>query len=645
MLQSRSATKKLSKFLFLTTPLAKFAFLATLLFLCQRQLQFLRTTNGFFDSMPEHSLPLEEQVDRQHSCTIFYNVYTAEGHMRPALTIIRRQLHQIASSLVEVFGQAARKIPLKINTIGYNVSTRSIMSACRSHTGLKCQHLDHFLDGNFEDVTLSAIHDHCQTQADNHVVVYVHSKGTYHPSEKNNIWRDLMTNAVLSKGCLELGRGYQNNTESSCNVCGFLFQPIWTFMFPGNMWSAQCGYVRKLKHPRLFKANMDFIADDALDLMQHGHFTMNLAPPLPVDIGRLGQGRHADEHWIGSHPSIFPCDVAPNSNLWKWVSPPPEGFVPGHAPPIRWSPAPRYSIFGEWGFYRDENESQTKRMLRTPEWRSREYFLLPGFLWKWLRWYNEVPPPNSFVWKWFPDGEMWLERSRQLNAEQLLTYISGALDSPLPTVATFESSVTNIRPPLVYFMHIDLPAKEDNQNRIVQQQLAYLSSSFKTNTTIFVYTSGGLSSLDTTVLESWCRLQHQLNCKHVQHYPAALDIITQTRVQDFCRLHETFQVAFLSGPSIPIQSLDALHACWEDHRASGEEESSCDVCLSNSGLENHDRMLWISQCSFVKDLIASTEHAAAMSSRKMRKEIKIGKYWVVSKRPNTTGAARVCSSG
>ena len=42
----------------------------------------------------------------------------------------------------------------------------------------------------------------------------------------------------------------------------------------------------------------------------------------------------------------------------------------------------------------------------------REYYYLAGNVFRWHRLYNKVPGGNSWVWQWFPDGQLWEAAAR-----------------------------------------------------------------------------------------------------------------------------------------------------------------------------------------------------------------------------------------
>ena len=74
------------------------------------------------------------------------------------------------------------------------------------------------------------------------VVVYVHSKGSYHPHEFQDQWRDYVTAGALSQECRLM--------PEHCNMCSSRMSPVPYPHSPGNMWAARCGYISELMDPQ-----------------------------------------------------------------------------------------------------------------------------------------------------------------------------------------------------------------------------------------------------------------------------------------------------------------------------------------------------------------------------------------------------------
>lgn len=140
-------------------------------------------------------------------------------------------------------------------------------------------------------------------------VLYIHSKGSYHPKPSNERLRKYATYAASSKECTHMPDG--------CNVCG---NRMTLFPYPhlfGNMWTAKCAYVSQLVDPLAFDRMLVHL-------------------PSKYPEWCAGTGRYASEHWILSHPAANPCDVSPEANFVKAYENVP---VPGS--PLQLERAPR----------------------------------------------------------------------------------------------------------------------------------------------------------------------------------------------------------------------------------------------------------------------------------------------------------------
>jgi len=326
--------------------------------------------------------------------SIFYHVYIPEDNAT-AIQIVSQQVTQIVEGLRQIRG-IQQTIPLRYITIGRTLAEGSLVSMCHNFSDqISCTHLAHFAKGD-EEHTLGAMHDHCSAHPQ-HRAIYLHNKGSYHQTLKNQHFRRHLTDAVMSNDCIE------HASSEDCNVCGLLFNPFPEPGFPGNMFIAKCSYVRQLVHPMRFTAMKEsffgkvrkFIADGTLQAAMYN---------ISVDWF-FGRNRYALEHWVGSHPALGKvCYVSRTHSPYFWmqsVDRKPEHWkfdTVLHGPPAAW-----------WAEYAGQNPQNTRR----------EFFLLPGMLLKWFEWYGEVPPPTSWVWSWYPDGEFWRAQTVQYGRRAL----------------------------------------------------------------------------------------------------------------------------------------------------------------------------------------------------------------------------------
>jgi hypothetical protein len=153
--------------------------------------------------------------------------------------------------------------------------------------------------------------------------------------------------------------------------------------------------------------------------------------------GNVGLERFAAEHWVASHPHVQACDLSESNRIadyWKaaTATPSTDGGTAGSTEKTRrqqtmttmqdehssrnWSIAlaPRKSIHAPWFRL---NHTALLDILQEPNnnnntnnncsKRLHEWFLLPGFLYRWKRIYGLYPEPDSWVWDWFPNGPDW----------------------------------------------------------------------------------------------------------------------------------------------------------------------------------------------------------------------------------------------
>lgn len=208
------------------------------------------------------NLPI--MIGKNEKIRIFYNLFikSADDSSR-VLEFVNEQLSGINSSIHEE--------EIFINSIGYPVSNISDV-----------QINQHYADGG-EDVTLHSIWEYCQDETKRDAkVIYLHSKGSFHPDENNNRLRRFLTEGALSEECASL--------PNDCNVCSSRMSPHPHPHTSGNMWLAKCSYISKLRDPYALRDG-------------------ELPNEFNHDNGCRGFGRYFFEHWIYSHPSAKPCDL------------------------------------------------------------------------------------------------------------------------------------------------------------------------------------------------------------------------------------------------------------------------------------------------------------------------------------------------
>lgn len=127
----------------------------------------------------------------------------------------------------------------------------------------------------------------------------------------------------------------------------------------------------------------------------------------------MGRTRFAAEHWLGSHPALqTPCDLSAHitANLSAWLHPHETHLMASANFSLGTSPT--FAIHhAHWDFFRYGKRGHV--VLDTPALRLRDWFLLPGQLFKFATLYDgAVPPDHSWMWQWFPDAAVWRDKIR-----------------------------------------------------------------------------------------------------------------------------------------------------------------------------------------------------------------------------------------
>ena len=226
-------------------------------------------------------------IVRESTIRVFYNVFTkSEEDIDFVRSLVREQLEYLKPE--------------------HEVFVRSIGTKFDIENTTRIQH-----DDTGDEVgTLSLLWDYCKKNPDKKVA-YIHSKGSFHNNDENTKLRKFLTRGALSKECA--------NLPFSCNVCSSRMSPLPHPHTSGNMWLARCDYIKRLKDPYQFETQMSFFGDP--------------------DDACVGTGRYAAEHWVHSHPSVMPCDLATDEGYtWNYDNVPDEDFE------IELQPAPRFQL-------------------------------------------------------------------------------------------------------------------------------------------------------------------------------------------------------------------------------------------------------------------------------------------------------------
>jgi hypothetical protein len=346
----------------------------------------------------------DDDNDAESSVAIFYHVSLSVAE---AQDVVAQQMEIAANSHAagSSSGGDSGPVPLYYTVTGGTAENlpRFVERICEKYDSVAC-HLMHSFERDWKGETLQQLHRYCQSYP-SHRVVYLTNRGPRQLGrDATNVIRS-MTAAVTSDMCL----GGAVQAETTCNVCGLAFYTQPAPHFPGNMFAASCDYVNQLLAPNQFEERMRDVIGEALLAKVRTILTSNLFPDSPET---MGLDEHAVDHWIGSHPTIRPCDVAPakrrgwfswltagdssTDDLWQTANSLDllDAFQLSMAP---------HRVGAPFGF----NATLERRIQSDEGLRRREYYYLAGLLFKWYALYEAAPPADSWVWSWFPEGSAW----------------------------------------------------------------------------------------------------------------------------------------------------------------------------------------------------------------------------------------------
>ncbi|KAL7576033.1 hypothetical protein ACA910_000820 [Epithemia clementina (nom. ined.)] len=347
---------------------------------------------------------------------VFYHIYipycnsTDTGSV-PVEQIIQEQLDQVMNSFVaQKSKHFGGPLWLLYNTIGLWSSflvQEIIPKLCQSKQ-VQCQHVRHFGPGNYEDVTLDMVHSFChrQSHSSGARVVYLHNKGSHHSRNgTNHVWRRALTASATSQDCVTA-------TENGrCDLCGLFWQTVPFPHVPGNMWIADCQYIRGLLPLPDFGRKMTSVQNKWRTLLQQGLLTRGIYSS--TEDWTLGDGRYVWEHWIGSHPDVRACDVSPTDDMAYWKTA--NTTTVNYTAVFAWQNAPRVPLLNQhWKLKPRPNKTV---LVHSPQNRQRDIHLLPGLLIKYVELYHKWPALSSWIWSHFPDADayrQWFETNPKL---------------------------------------------------------------------------------------------------------------------------------------------------------------------------------------------------------------------------------------
>ena len=472
------------------------------------------------------------------------------------------QLGQVAESLKRLEDDTKQKnAVLYYNLIGKPFPPSKMQQFCHSlHPRLQCK-LIGFYNQASESVTLQSIHEFCSAKEDVRVT-YIHSKGSYHHTEVNKNWRRELTNAVLHPQCL-------NPPDGACNVCGTSFFTRFAFMYPGNMWTAKCSYIKRLLSPKdggEYDVKKKESIVNFLKMRLYGTLDATL---LDDRIDYFGLGRYRLEHWIGSHPSILPCEIhRTDVDLGDMVS----GKVNATSD-YEWGMGPRR----EWVV--PEIEGADDHLKSDEAAAFKEYYLLAGNLLKWFTLYGSdgVPSIDSWIWKYFPAGNRWKDLVTQYGANAVFEMTRQSTNELYSAYDTNVSSTTanktfsnnnklavGSKPPVVVFYHIAFPKDRKKEAQYsLKVQLDVLANGqydIQTRTfdhereTIIYYTIAEGDSFNVDFISKYCnRKKQNTTCHLLNEIPSAnARGETLTQLYNYCQANPSSRVTYLTNMHPPV---------------------------------------------------------------------------------------------
>ncbi|KAL7483108.1 hypothetical protein ACHAW6_008756 [Cyclotella cf. meneghiniana] len=557
--------------------------------------------------------------------TVFYNLFIPNSNAEVAMgmSIMAEQLGQVADALESEDtpngskSTAQKKGVVYYNLIGKLVHPDAMKAFCHAlHPSLECRMTGYYEDGT-ESVTLQYVHDFCYDVrgiSDKDVrVTYIHNKGSYHSSAANNNWRREMTNAVLHPQCL-------SPPDDQCNVCGTDFYTRFAFMFPGNMWTAKCSYVRKLLPPEKggeYDIKKTESIEKFLKLRLYGALDSTL---MEDRLDYFGLGRYKWEHWIGSHPLIQPCEMHKLSVSFG-------DMVYGKVDPTsdyEWAMGPR----------RDHVTSENQVAYESLEHDSvkafHEYYLLSGNLIKWFTLYGSrgIPHEDSWVWSYFSKfgGDKWKELVMtygdsavdQMAMEYSVDHYSayGANNGTLPNTFKGVDQPADSVPPPILFLHVALP--EDGKASSMMALKVQLDALRQAMTLYYTIQEGDPWS--AAFINNYCK-ENNMSCHMLNEAPATGRGETLVHLYNYCQSSPFSRVTYLNNQnpfdaSHTVEELQA-YATAATSKMCLTSDDKCNVCgmeFNALPYQHFSGNSFTTDCEYVNKLLPPQEFEKKMNN-------------------------------
>eukprot|EP00934_Nitzschia_sp_Nitz4_P001464 Nitzschia sp. Nitz4//scaffold422_size12231//2454//3710//NITZ4_008995-RA/size12231-processed-gene-0.2-mRNA-1//1//CDS//3329551572//1464//frame0 len=314
---------------------------------------------------------------------VFYNLFVPPGNLTYTQQIVQEQLDQIAIS--------DKNSTLLITLIGSEAGLRSqvrtyVLTHCPSKLYPDACQIRQEVEEGEEGLTLQALWEYCQVSPlpsndSDMLVTYIHDKGSYHPTDTNDMARRMATKSALE--CRNELIHAKN--PKMCNTCASVFHVFPQYLVNANMWTARCSYIRRLIEPTDYPSRVQDMFDQTLNHSHRQNLHPNVCLKPPQQAPNLwGIGRYALEKWAFSHPFLKPCNVLSI----------PEGSDELFQDKPNWKPRLRKA---------PHTNAKTLGITGGPYKSS--WARLTGRLFEWNYLYGNVPPANSWVWKFYKGYE------------------------------------------------------------------------------------------------------------------------------------------------------------------------------------------------------------------------------------------------
>ena len=577
---------------------------------------------------------------------LFYNLFIPNESeaVQHVIEVVNEQLGQVAKSLQKL-EKDKRGAILYYNLIGndHAFPEEKMKALCsKLSSQLSCKQIGFYKTAS-ESVTLQDMHDYCQRdEVANVRVTYLHAKGSYHQTLVNTNWRRALTDAVVHHDCLF-------PPDDQCNVCGAQFYTRFALMFPGNMFTAKCSYVKKLIPPLEGGEYGRLKEQSIIKFLKYRLWGQLNTTLLDDRVDYFGLGRYQLEHWIGSHPDIRPCDLHRiGTNL--------ETMITGSIKPddYKWGMGPRRADVV------DEIPKAKLMLMKNKDAQFREYFFLPGNLLKWFTLYGSegIPSDDSWQWKYFSGGERWkklVDEYKENAVEEMVMQSSHGFHSAFASnnetnEEAFQISIEDEKrfsesspSPLVVFYHISIPegksklltlqAMKSQIEVLSMGQYDIISRAYRRVRPVILYytmagdTSNVHSNMHSAYLEKMCSFKPNLTCRKLGQFNSTnVNGETLHHLHNFCLAKPSHSVTYISN------QLPQMHGVNTTERFSQQKirayttavtskmclksRDKCNVCGSEFyplPFNHFTGNMFTATCDYVKDLLPPKKFEAAMN--------------------------------